>query len=63
MSLQVLLIKIPSNMVLKHQMTLKKPIKNTQNKLKTLKGLEACVNSSKKKFIGARDYNKMSMVS
>jgi hypothetical protein len=46
MSLQVLLIKIQNNMVLKHQMTLKKTIKNTQNKLRTLKGLEACLCSS-----------------
>ncbi len=62
MSLQVLLIKIQSNMVLKHQVTLKKTIKNTQNKLKTLKGFEACVHSSIYFFIGAKEYSKMSMV-
>jgi len=42
MFLQVLLIKIQTNMILKHQRTLKKPIKKIQERLKTLKGLETC---------------------
>lgn len=40
--LQVLLIKIQRNMILKHQRILKKPIKKTQEILKRLKGLETC---------------------
>jgi hypothetical protein len=44
MFLQVLLIKIQRNMISKHQRILKKPIKKTQERLKTLMGLETCEN-------------------